>query len=104
MPGATDTFRINGRATIMVDADLRVPCAVKGKLPLLGILVDIAEACAQCSKAFLRSHLWGAQRFVDPPTMPTGGQVLRAILGEQFDAEQYDTERAARYSRRVGFY
>lgn len=104
VPGVTDTFRVNGRATVTVDAGLLAPCAVEGKPPALGILVDIDEAYTQCSKAFLRSHLWDPERFVDPATMPTGGQVHRAIQGEQFDAEQYDSERAERYRRRVGFY
>ena len=104
VPGVTDTFRVNGHAAITVDADLLAPCAVEGKPPLLGILVDVDEAYTQCSKAFLRSHLWDPERFVDPSAMPTGGQVHRAIQGEQFDAEQYDRERAERYGRRVGFY
>lgn len=104
VPGVTDTFRVNGRATITTDTALLAPCAVEGKLPLLGVLVDIDEAYTQCSKALLRSHLWDPQRFVDPGTMPTGGQVHRAIQGEQFDAQQYDMERAERYRRRVGLY
>jgi len=104
VPGVTDTLRVNGRATITVDAALLAPCAVGGKPPLLGILVDMEEAYTQCSKAFLRSHLWDVERFRDPTTMPTGGQVLRAIQGEQFDAEQYDAERAQRYRNQVGFY
>lgn len=104
VPGVTDTFRVNGRATVTVDADLLAPCEVEGKPPRLGILVDIEEAYTQCSKAFLRSHLWDPERFVDPASMPTGGQVHRAIQGEQFDAEQYDRERAQRYRQRVGFY
>lgn len=104
VPGVTDTFRVNGRATITTDDALLAPCAVDGKLPLLGVLVDIDEAYTQCSKAFLRSRLWDPEGFVDPGTMPTGGQVHRAIQGEQFDAEQFDTERAERYRRRAGFY
>jgi hypothetical protein len=36
--------------------------------------------------------------------MPTGGEVHRAIQGEQFDAEQYDKERNERYRSRIGFY
>ena len=104
VPGVTDTLRVNGRATITSDAELLAPCAVEGKRPVLGVLVDIDEAYTQCSKAFLRSHLWDPQRFVDPPTMPTGGQVHRAIQGECFDAEQYDRERAQRYHQRAGFY
>ena len=104
VPGVSDTFRVNGRATITVDAELLAPSAVEDKPPMLGVLVDIDEAYTQCSKAVLRSHLWDPQRFVDPTTMPTGGQVHRAIQGQEFDAEQYDRERAERYSRRVGFY
>ena len=104
VPGVTDTLRVNGRATITTDTALLAPCAVEGKLPLLGVLVDIDEAYTQCSKAFLRSHLWDPQRFIDPGRMPTSGQIHRAIQGEQFDAELYDQERAERYRRRVGFY
>ncbi len=104
VPGATDTFRVNGRAAITTDPDLLAPCAVDGKTPLLGILVDIDEAYTQCSKALLRSQLWDPGRFVDPAAMPTGGQVHRAIQGEAFDAQRYDQERAERYRRREGFY
>lgn len=104
VPGVTDTFRVNGRATLTTDAALLAPCAVEGKAPVLGILVDIDEAYTQCSKALLRSQLWDPQRFADPAAMPTGGQVLRAIQGETFDAEGYDAERAERYRQRVGFY
>jgi PPOX class probable FMN-dependent enzyme len=104
VPGVTDTMRVNGRATITTDAGLLAPSTVEGKTPRLGLLVDVDEAYTQCSKAFLRSHLWDPQRFVDPAAMPTGGQVHRAIQGEQFDAEQYDREREERYRQRVGFY
>jgi len=104
VPGATDTFRVNGRATITTDAALLAPSTVEGKAPRLGVLVDIDEAYTQCSKAFLRSHCWDPARFVDPASLPTGGQVHRAIQGEQFDADGYDRERAERYRQRVGFY
>lgn len=104
VPGVGDTFRVNGRTTITTDADLLAPCAVEGQLPRLGILVDIDEAYTQCAKALLRSHLWEAQRFIDPTTMPSSGQIHRALQGQAFDADQYDRERAARYQRREGFY
>lgn len=104
VPGVTDSFRVNGRAALTVDAALLAPCAVEGKVPALGLLVDIEEAYTQCSKALLRSHLWDAMRFVDPATMPTGGEVHRAIQGEAFDAARYDRERTERYRRREGFY
>lgn len=104
IPGVTDTFRINGRATLTTDAALLAPSAVEGKLPKLGILVDIDEAYTQCSKAFLRSQLWDASRFVDRAELPTNGEILKSIQGESFDAADYDEKRAGRYARREGFY
>ena len=104
VPGVTDTFRVNGRAVLTTDTALLQPCAVDGKVPTLGILVDIEEAYTQCAKAFIRSALWDSRHHVDPALMPTGGQVLRAIQGEAFDAEAYDAARAERYRQRQGFY
>ena len=104
VPGVTDTFRVNGRATLTTDAALLAPCEVEGKLPKLGILVDIESAYTQCSKALLRSHLWDPSRHVDNTSMPTSGQIHKEMQGEQFDADEYDEERAARYARREGFY
>jgi PPOX class probable FMN-dependent enzyme len=104
VPGVADTLRVNGRATITTDAGLLAPCAVEGRPPRLGVLVDIEEAYTQCAKAFLRSHLWDPARFTEPASMPTGGQVHRAIQGDAFDVDGYDAQRAERYGRREGFY
>lgn len=108
VPGATETFRVNGRATLTTDAELLAPTAVEGKVPKLGILVDIEQAYTQCSKAVLRSELWNPARFVTQADLPTNGEIhaaIRATQGEpDFDAAAYDAERAERYARREGFY
>jgi PPOX class probable FMN-dependent enzyme len=104
VPGVTETFRVNGRATLTTDAALLAPCEVEGKAPRLGILVDVEAAYTQCSKAFLRSHLWDPSRYIERAALPSNGEILRALRGEEFDAAAYDAERAARYARREGFY
>lgn len=104
LPGIGDTFRVNGRATLTTDEALLAPCEVEGKVPKLGMIVDIEEAYTQCSKAFLRSALWDPSRHLDRAALATNGAILKAIHGEEFDAETYDRERAARYARREGFY
>jgi len=104
IPGVTDSFRVNGRATLTTDAKLLAPSEVEGKVPRLGIIVDIEEAYTQCSKAFLRSHLWDPSRFVERDALPSNGEILEVLQGESFDAEKYDRERAERYARREGFY
>lgn len=104
IPGVSDTFRVNGRACLTTDAALLAPCEVEGKRPKLGILVDIEQAYTQCSKAFLRSRLWDPATFVDRSSLPSAGEIMRAVHGESFDAEAYDAARAERYAKREGFY
>jgi len=104
IPGVDDTLRVNGRATLTTDLALLGPCAVEGKVPKLGILVEIETAFTHCAKAFLRSQFWDPAHFVDRATLPSNGEIHRAMKGESFDAETYDAERAARYGRRDGFY
>jgi PPOX class probable FMN-dependent enzyme len=104
IPGVTDTFRVNGRATLTTDAALLEPCSVEGKRPKLGILIDIEAAFTHCSKAFIRSALWNPETFIARDALPSPGSLMRAVQGESFDADTYDTERAARYAKREGFY
>jgi PPOX class probable FMN-dependent enzyme len=103
IPGVGDTLRVNGRAEIVTDDELLAPCAVEGKTPKLGILVDVEEVFTHCSKAFLRAELWDASRHVDRSELPSSGEIHRS-LDPSFDADAYDAERADRYARREGFY
>jgi len=104
IPGVGDTFRVSGRATLTTDRALLEASAVEGKVPRLGILVDVDEAFTHCSKAFLRSEAWNPARFVDRALLPTSGEIHKELAGGEFDAEAYDEARAARYARREGFY
>jgi uncharacterized protein len=104
IPGVGDTFRVNGRATIVDDPELLAPSAVEGRTPKLGVLVTIEEAFTHCPKAFIRSDLWNPERHVDASELPTSGAIMRAVADADLDAETYDRERDARYARREGLY
>lgn len=104
IPGVGDSFRVNGRASIVQDEDLLADSSVAGKPPKLGIVVSIAEAYTQCSKALIRSDLWNPERHVDRSELPTSGEIMRAVADPEFDAEKYDRERAERYARGDGLY
>jgi PPOX class probable FMN-dependent enzyme len=103
VPGVGDTLRVNGRATLVTDEDPLAPCAVEGKVPKLGLRIEVDEVFTHCSKAFLRARLWDPETFVDRSELPSSGEVHRS-LNPDFDAERYDAERAERYARREGFY
>jgi uncharacterized protein len=104
IPGVGDTFRVNGRAAIIDDAELLAPCAVEGKVPKLGVLVTIAEAYTHCSKAVIRSDLWNPERHLERSQLPSSGEILRSLSDPGFDAAGYDREHAGRYGRRDGLY
>ena len=104
VPGVGDSFRVNGRATIVDDQELLAESAMDGKTPKLGILVSVEEAYTQCSKALIRSDLWNPERHVDRNELPGTGEILRAVSDPELDVEQYERERAERYARREGLY
>jgi uncharacterized protein len=104
IPGVNDTFRVNGRARVVDDAELLAESEVDGKVPQLGILVEVEEAYTQCPKAFLRSDLWNPERHIERSELPSQGEILRAIADPELDVEEYDEARNARYRRREGFY
>lgn len=104
VPGVGESFRVNGRAVLTDDAELLADSAVEGKRPKLGILVTVEEAYTQCSKALIRSDLWNPEKHVEQASMPTSGQMLKAVSDPSLDVEQYEAERLERYRRREGLY
>jgi PPOX class probable FMN-dependent enzyme len=104
IPGVGDTFRVNGRAEIVEDAELLAASEVGGKTPKLGIVVRVEEAYTQCPKAFIRSDLWNPERHIDRSELPSSGEILRSLNDPEFDADEYDRERTARYARGDGLY
>ena len=104
IPGVNDTFRVNGRARIVDDPELLAASEVEGRVPRLGILVEVEEAYTQCPKALLRSDLWNPERHIDRSELPKSGEILRAIADSELDVDEYEEKRAERYRRREGFY
>jgi len=104
IPGVGDTFRVNGRASIVEDRELLAASAVGGKVPRLGILVEVEEAYTQCPKALIRSDLWNPEHHIDRSELPRHGDILRSLTSPDFDADGYERERADRYVRRQGLY
>jgi PPOX class probable FMN-dependent enzyme len=103
VPGVGETLRVNGRARVVDDAELLAPLAVEGKVPALGLLVEVDEVFTHCPKALIRSSLWDPEKYSSKDDLPTPGEIHRS-LNPAFDAEGYDAERAERYARREGFY
>ncbi len=98
IPGSTTTMRINGRAVVSAEPSLLQSFEMDGKHPRTVAIVTIDEVYFQCARALMRSELWNVDRFVDPKTLPTPGQLLKAAKAD-FDSETYDRELPARAAK-----
>jgi len=78
VPGRGDTLRINGRASIVADADYFDAMAVNGKRPMLALEIDIEEVFFHCPKAFLRSDAWKPDTW-NPTALPSTAQIAQRI-------------------------
>jgi PPOX class probable FMN-dependent enzyme len=101
VPGRGDTLRINGRATIVADADYFDAMAVDGKRPILALEIDVAEVFFHCPKAFLRSDAWKPETW-DPTVLPSTAQIAQGIrkgadLAELEDYYREDNQRKLLY-------
>ena len=85
VPGMAETLRVNGRATITIDADILALLAAQGKPPQAAIRVDIEEIYFQCGKALMRSELWNADKHVPRETFAPFGQIFSEHSKTQYD-------------------
>lgn len=94
IPGAGETLRVNGKASITTDPQLMERLAMNGKAPQCVIVVKVDTVFFQCARAIQRAKLWQA-----PPaerTIPTAGAVLQALTDAGIDGAKYDAELPAR--------
>lgn len=90
VPGINETLRVNGTARITRDAALLAPLAAQGKVPTIGLLVEVEEVFFHCGKALMRSKLWDASSQVERDRFPTLGR----IIAEQTRAIEVDAAEA----------
>ena len=95
IPGANETYRVNGRAHVSADPGLRRRFAVNGKEPATVIVVAVEQAFPHCPKALVRSDLWRAAGAGRPENAPTLGD-FAAARNPGTDADTYNAEYAQR--------
>jgi len=76
VPGYEDMLRVNGTASVVYNPVLLARCEVNGKLPKVGIRVDVEEAYLHCAKALKRSRLWDGASQRDRRELPTLGRMI----------------------------
>ncbi len=90
IPGIGHTLRINGRAEIVVDAELNASFAINGKLPKCVLVVTVERIYTQCPKALVRSRLWAPESQIDRSELPSAGEMIAALSKGAIDGAEYD--------------
>ena len=80
VPTMIETLRIEGRAELSTDDELRMATALDGRLPWGALVIDVVQAFVHCGKAFKRSRLWEPESWPTPDQRPRMGAVLAAHL------------------------
>lgn len=96
IPGIGITLRVNGRARLLTDDDLRARFAMGDKLPALVVEITAERVYTQCPKALVRSKLWDPDHFQTHDDVPTVGQIMEQITDGELDAAAYDEAYPAR--------
>lgn len=90
--GSNTVTRVNGRAEISIDPDLKDRFVVEGKAPKSVIVIHIEEVYFQCAKAVMRSGLWDQDTWPDLDALPSVGQILKSMTNGEAGGPQYDAD------------
>lgn len=80
IPGVFDTLRVNGHGLVTRDPDLLSRATINGRVPPLGLLIQIEEAFGHCSKAIRRSRLWDIDGQIDRKSAPSLVELMMSHL------------------------
>jgi PPOX class probable FMN-dependent enzyme len=80
VPGLGETLRVEGRAWLSTDDELRRATALDARLPWGALVLDVEQAFVHCAKALKRSRLWEPESWPEAGNRPRMGEVLRAHM------------------------
>jgi len=101
IPGRNETLRINGRARLLREAPFFDEMTVRGRRPVLALLVEIDQIFFHCPKSFMRSQLWQPQTW-RPDALPSPAALVKAVQETPETLEELEDYYApANYAERL---
>ncbi|WP_342435651.1 pyridoxamine 5'-phosphate oxidase family protein [Paenibacillus sp. FSL L8-0436] len=76
IPGLEETLRVNGHAYIVRDEELLVRMESHGRMPLVGIVIEVEECYMHCAKSLKRSSLWNPDSWIAKAELPNVAQMI----------------------------
>lgn len=95
--GSNNVMRVNGRAYLTDDADLRARFEKKGRQPTTVIIVETREVYSQCARALMRAGIWAGVD--DAADLPSVGDMMAEITKGEEGGKAYDDAWGARAAK-----
>jgi uncharacterized protein len=99
IPGRNDTLRVNGRARLVRDAPWFDELAVKGKRPILALVIEVEQVFSHCPKAFMRSNLWEPGKWPSIDEMPSVAALCKVVQNPPETLEELEAHYAEPHYR-----
>ena len=94
IPGRNDTLRINGRARLVRDAPFFSELEVRGRRPMLAMVIDIDQVFFHCAKSFMRSELWNPSSWPDADALPSVANLVKLVQDTPETLEELEAHYA----------
>ncbi|PEQ12268.1 pyridoxamine 5'-phosphate oxidase [Novosphingobium sp. PC22D] len=90
-PGLDVFMRINGRAGLTADSEVLELLKEGARIPKLAVVVSISEILFHCGRAINRAALWKPESHIDRQSVPSVGQVMKALAElDEVPAQELD--------------
>ena len=89
VPGRGETLRVNGRASVIRDAEWLERLSAQGKTPQLAVAVSVEECFLHCAKSIMRSKLWSPDAWPRADRLPSLAKMIldaNPIAGESVES------------------
>jgi PPOX class probable FMN-dependent enzyme len=94
VPGSNNVMRVNGRAYLTDDPDMRARFEKKSHLPATVIVIQIGEVYSQCARALMRAGTWSGDD--ESGGLPSMGDILSEMTSGKEGGAPYDDAWGAR--------
>jgi PPOX class probable FMN-dependent enzyme len=81
IPGVDDIYRVNGRASLVVEEAAAEDFTEFGKVPKTLLKVEVREAYLHCPRALMRADLWGDSHRIERSALPSLAEMISDQLG-----------------------
>jgi uncharacterized protein len=91
LPGTSETFRVNGTASLHDDADLLARLGTVDRPALLAIRVSVERCYFHCARSFTRAKIWQPDSWATPMKVSFGRIIAPRVGGDAKMAAEIDT-------------